>query len=514
MGALTTPVARPRGLYDREAEWDRLVAFVDDPRPGPAIGVVTGPRGHGKSFLLKALARATGGFYFSGQEAAQAETLRALAQQYARHADLARTPQWTGWRDALLTLAVSGHGPTTLVVIDGFPEVVRQSPGLPATISEVCHQLGDGPGSSSRIRLLLCGSTTPVMSRLLSASDRWVDQIVEMAPLDFRQARELWAIEDVALALRVHAVVGGSAAFRFDPAGDRPPAGFADFDRWIRECVLSPRLPLFWKAGHLLDGVPDGVDVAACHSTVAALAAGRSTPAEIADFLDRPATDVPHILSHLEARGLIHGEPDAFHPGLIHYRITEPLLAFDHAVIRPHRSDLVDADDTEIDEIWRQARSVFERDVAAPHFAQICREWAVRFAPAEILGDTPASASSGSLPHTNHAGGSHAAGQPAIIDVVVRGHEAGRPGPLLSIGMVSWTHPMDTLHVERLRGHLAHLAARGENVGQTRLVCFGAAGFSPRLRAAESDGEVLLVSPERLYGDGQRPPEAQEGGRP
>lgn len=506
MGARITPVARPQGLYDREAEWNRLVAFVDDSRPGPAIGVVTGPRGHGKSFLLKALARATGGFCFSGQEAAEAETLRALAQRYACHAGLARAPRWTGWRDALLTLAVSGRGPAALVVIDGFPEVVRQSPGLPATISEVCHQLGDGPASSSRLRLLLCGSTTPVMSRLLSTSARWVDQVVEMAPLDYRQARELWAIDDFGLALRVHAVVGGSAAFRFDPAGDQPPAGFADFDRWIRECVLSPRLPLFWKAGYLLDRVPDSWDVASCHSTVTALATGRSTPGEIADFLDRPATDVPHILSHLEERSLLRGEPDAFQPGLIHYRITEPLLAFDHAVIRPHRSDLMDADVTEIGEIWRQARAVFERDVARPHFARICREWAVRYAPAELFGDAPESALWGSLPHTT--------GEPAIIDVVVHGPHARRPGPLLSIGSVSWAHPMDTPHLERLRGHLTHLAALGEETGRTRLVCYSAAGFSPGLREAEASGDVLLVAPEQLYGDGPWPYTAEEGGRP
>ncbi|MEV6327837.1 ATP-binding protein [Streptomyces sp. NPDC051909] len=506
MGTLTTPVARPQGLYDREAEWDRLVAFVDDPRPGPAIGVLTGPQGHGKSFLLKALARATGGFYFAGQEAAQAETLRALAERYARHAGLARAPRWTEWRDALLALAGSGREPAALVVIDGFPEVVRQSPGLPATISEVCHQLGGGPDGSSRLRLLLCGSTTPVMSRLLNASAGWVDQVVEMAPLDYRQARELWAIDDVGLALRVHAVVGGSAAFRFDPAGDRPPVGFADFDRWVQERVLSPRLPLFWKAGHILGRVPDGWDMASCHSTVAALAAGRSTPGAIADWLDRPATDVPHILSHLEVRGLVRGEPDAFQPGLIHYRITEPLLAFDHAVIRPHRSELVDADAAGIEEIWRRARSTFERDVGAPHFARICREWAVRFAPAALFGDAPASALSGSLPH--------ATTQAEEIDVVVRGEQGRRPGPLLSIGSVSWTHPMDTPHLERLRGHLARLAALGEDTDRTRLVCFGAAGFGPGLREAEGDGEVLLVSPERLYGDGVRPRNPQEGGRP
>ncbi|AOT61620.1 AAA family ATPase [Streptomyces rubrolavendulae] len=502
MGALITPVARPQRLHDREAEWDRLVAFVDDPRPGPAVGVVTGPRGHGKSYLLKALAQATGGFYYAGQEAAQAETLRAIARRYAHHAGLPHAPHWSGWPEALRDLAATGGGPAALVVLDGLPDLVRQSPGLPAAVAEVRRRLGTGPDGPSRLRLLLCGSTTPVMSRLLSASAGWVDEVVEVAPLDYRRARALWGVDDAALALRVHAVVGSGAAWRFDPAGDRPPTGPADFDRWVRTGVLDPRLPLFWRAGHLLDRVPDPWD-AACHSTVAALATGRTTPGEIADFLDRPATDVPHILSHLEERGLVHGEPDAFQTGLVHYRIVEPLLAFDHAVIRPHRPDLADAGPREIGAFWREMRPVFERDVAGPHFARTCREWAARFAPPGTFAGTPVSALAGCAPRVSgHEPSGH---ESARVDVVVRGGRGHRPGPLLSIGLTFWADRMDTAHLDRLRGHLAHLAALGEDTGRTRLVCYGAAGFGRGLREAEADGEVVLVSPERLYGEDRRP---------
>ncbi|WP_254667785.1 AAA family ATPase [Streptomyces griseus] len=491
MAAPMTPVARPERLHGREAEWDRLVAFVDDPRPGPAIGIVTGPHGHGKSFLLRALARATGGFYFGGQPAAEAETLRSVAREYASHAHLARPPHWTGWREALLAMAATGSGPATVLVLDGLPELVRQSPGLPAAISDVCRSLRRGPADSAPLRLVLCGSTTPVMKRLLSASTTWVDDVLEVAPLDFRRARELWGIGNRPLALRVHAVVGSSPAFRFDPAGDRPPQTADDFDPWICRNVLTPRLPLFWKATHLLDGVTDTWDLAACHSTVAAVASGRTMPGEIADWLDRPATDVPHILAHLTERGLISGEPDAFHPGLVHYRVSEPLLAFDHAVIRPNRFRLADADDTEIERIWQDARPTFERGVAGPHFAQICREWAARFAPAGTFGAAPASVLSGSLPHTP--------GHPTGVDVVVRGRGDGRPGPLLSLGVARWTDPVSTTDLERLRVSLVDLAELGEDIGRTRLACYGAAGFSPGLRNAEADGEVLLVSPEELY---------------
>lgn len=43
------------------------------------------------------------------------------------------------------------------------------------------------------------------------------------------------------------------------------------------------------------------------------------------------------------------------------------------------------------------------------------------------------------------------------------------------------------------------MAARGEDVTRTRPACYGGVGFTPALRAAGADGQVVLVDLDRLY---------------
>lgn len=69
-------IDRPPDVFDREAEWRALSAFATDPAPGATLGIVTGRRRQGKSFLLDALCEATGGFYHEAIQAEAAESLR------------------------------------------------------------------------------------------------------------------------------------------------------------------------------------------------------------------------------------------------------------------------------------------------------------------------------------------------------------------------------------------------------------------------------------------------------
>ncbi|MFE7704669.1 ATP-binding protein [Streptomyces sp. NPDC057486] len=488
MRSATATAARPKELFDREAEWDALVAFARDPRPGPAVAIVTGPRRQGKSFLLQQLTSATGGFYFGAQDVAEAESLRRLGDQLARHTGANRPTRWNCWADALDAFATLASERPLPVVIDGFPELVRQSPALPSAVNSVCRRLREA-GRSNRVRLLLCGSAMPMMRRLLGTASTSADLQLKILPLDFRQGARLWNIDDPRLALQVHAVVGASTAFRYDPAGEDIPAGPDDFDAWVCRTVLNPRLPLLWKAGHIIEQEPDGWDRGLCHSTLAAIADGCSTPGAIADWLDRPATEVPHLLAVLHDCGLVQGVPDAFRPGVTRYRITEPLLAFDHAVIRPNRIALGQQGPAEV---WKSARSVFESAVVRPHFAQVCRDWVTGFASRDTFGPRPVTASAGSLPR----GQGH---RPVDVDVVVRGEVHGRAGVLLSVGRACWDEVMDVHHLHEQLQVLAELADRGEDVSRARPACYSAAGFSPRLREAEARGEVVLVDPDRLY---------------
>ncbi|MEU9125004.1 hypothetical protein AB0C96_35050 [Streptomyces sp. NPDC048506] len=78
---------KPGQVFDRETEWADLMGFACDPCPGATLGLVSGQQRQGKTFLLEAVAKAVGGFYFDGQAAAEAETLHRLAARFGEHTE-------------------------------------------------------------------------------------------------------------------------------------------------------------------------------------------------------------------------------------------------------------------------------------------------------------------------------------------------------------------------------------------------------------------------------------------
>jgi hypothetical protein len=489
---------KPAGMFDREAEWNTLASFARDPQPGPTLGVVRGRRRQGKTYLLHALAQATGGFYFCAQEATEADSLHQLADRFARHTGDAHPPHWRRWKDAIgALLALADLGPLP-VVIDEFPHLVRQSPALPSVIHTAFRRLRNGP-PGTRARLLRSGSALTVMNRLFAGPSPLRElaalELVVCA-LDFRQAATFWAIGDPRLALLVHAVVGGTPAYRHDFVADDVPAGLDDFDAWVCRTVLNPRIPLFQEARHLIEEEePNHLDRALCHSTLSVIATGHTTCGQIAEYLGRPIIDAARAVTLLQNYGLLRSEPDAIRPSLTRERITEPLLAFDHAVLVPHRSELERGDTAAV---WRRARAVFDRTVVASHFAQLCREWVLQFAAEATFDGTPETASHGCLTDAEHHTDLNA-------EVVVRGQADSRSGVLLSVGRARWDEVMGIEYLEQLRHLLTLLAARGEDISHARPACYSGTGFTPELRAAGARGEVILISLDTLYGTHRGP---------
>jgi hypothetical protein len=76
---------RPAAMFDREREWVALSAFAQDSTRGTSLGIVSGWRRQGKTFLLRALCQATGGFYFAAEEATDAESLQLIGAALADH---------------------------------------------------------------------------------------------------------------------------------------------------------------------------------------------------------------------------------------------------------------------------------------------------------------------------------------------------------------------------------------------------------------------------------------------
>lgn len=115
-------LARPADMFDREYEWSALSRYVADTGGGATLGVVSGRRRQGKSFLSESLCEAAGGFYFAATER---ESLRRLGEgvgTFLRSPHPITYPDWETAIDSLLSLGSEGPTP---VVIDEFPYLCR-----------------------------------------------------------------------------------------------------------------------------------------------------------------------------------------------------------------------------------------------------------------------------------------------------------------------------------------------------------------------------------------------------
>jgi AAA+ ATPase superfamily predicted ATPase len=485
-------LGKPSWVFDREREWRGLTAFVADPSPRATLGVVSGRRRQGKSYLLQALAQETGGLYFAATEATEAESLRLFADALLRHTREPIDQPFRDWNDAISHLLRQFTGEPTLVVLDEFPFLSRVSPALPSIIQRELGPGGAGTGSS--VRLILCGSAMSVMGGLLSGraplrGRAGLELVVQ--PFSYRNAAAFWGITDPFLALEVHAVVGGTPAYGREFVRGDAPSGPGDFDDWVRRTALNPQTPLFREARYLLAEETDIREPAIYHSVLAAIASGNSTNGGIASFIGRRSDELTHPLTVLEDAALIVREPDLFRSGRATYHITEPLITFYEAVMRRRWPEL------ELglaDAVWQSAQRTFSAQVAGPHFEAICRSFTT-LEGAGLLGELPAEVGHGTV---------NDAAEHAQIEVdvaVFANPDSDSPRRILSLGEAKWGEVMGLRHLNRLRRARGLLAAKKLDTTATALVCYSAAGFDQDLRdeATRAPEKVLLIGAEELY---------------
>lgn len=490
-------IAKPERVFAREREWQGLAEFVEPRhRPealtGAGLGVVSGRRRQGKSFLLQALAEAAGGMYFAATEATEAESLRLFTEALTRFTREVVEVPFRDWNDAIPYMFRAFRDRQVPLIIDEFPFLFRASPALPSIIQ---RELGPGgSGRESAARLILCGSAMSVMGQLLSGQAplrgrAGLELVVQ--PFRYRDAAEFWGITDARLAVIVHAVVGGTPAYRQEFTQGDAPSNLADFDSWVVRTVLNPQKPLFREARYLLAEEPDIRDPALYHSVLAAIATGNSTNGGIANYVGRKSDQITHPLNVLEGCALITREPDLFRAGRARYRIVEPLITFYEAIMRRRWAEL---EANRAEAVWQAVRQTFLAQVVGPHFEALCRDF-VLDAETDLFGEFPAEIGSGVVPDS--------ANRTQIeIDVVVFGaQEPGRPRRILSLGAAKWGELMGRHHLERLARARTLLSQKGYDTRDTMLTCYGGAGFSAELGAAVGDEDrVRLVGLELLYG--------------
>lgn len=484
---------KPADMFDRDHEWAALTGFVTDERPGATLGVVSGRRRQGKTFLLEAVCEAAGGFYFGATEATDAESLRRISAALTAHLRPAGPFHFHNWAEVIDTLLRLGDERPVPVVIDEFPYLAKANPELPSTIQEALRPRR-AERVNSRTRLLLCGSALSFMGRILSGNaplrGRAGLELV-VRPLDFRLAAQFWELTDPRLALQVNSIVGGTPAYRREFARGDAPTGPDDFDAWVIRTVMNPETPLFREPRYLLAEEPELRDTALYLSVLGAVADGNATRGGIASYLERKAPDIAHPINVLEDVGLLHRDADVFRDNRSTYRISEPLIRFYHAIMRPVWDQLERPGSA--GRVWRASGRRFVSNVLGPHFEQVCRDWALHHADPALFDGLPARVGHGVV----HDSGTRTNYE---VDVAVIGvAERGKP-PLLAIGEAKWNDTMGAGHLARLRTIRDIIARNGRyDTSRTRLLCFSGAGFNDRALEAATADEVALIDLPTLY---------------
>lgn len=484
---------KPADLHARGPEWGALTDFATDPTPNATLGLVYGRRRQGKTLMLELLAEATGGFMFTAREQADRQNRDELSAAYARHAGLPRSLAFDSWSDLVEALLGVGTGtPEPMpVILDEFPNLVAQAPSLPSVI-QVALSPRSHASRRTRTRLILCGSAMSVMRNLLGGGaplrGRATLELV-LQPFWFREAASFWQLaDDPELAFRVHALLGGTPAYRAMAFG--PPSSRESFDRWVGERLLNPASAIFREGSLLLREESGVADPAPYHAVLAAIAAGAARRSEIAGRIGRPATAIAHLLGGLEQVGLIARYEDAFRERRGTYRLNDPLIRLHELVIGPNERLLVRG---RADEVWAATADTVAAKIYGPHLEDLAREWCLSHASARTLGGSAHDVLPATVACEEHRRGHE-------IDVVVVATSPGTPRRVLAIGEVKSTRQLvDTTAVLRL-DHLRDLVAAPGAGQRPRLLLISRAGFTDdarRLAAARVD--VELVDLDRLY---------------
>jgi AAA+ ATPase superfamily predicted ATPase len=478
---------KPDRVFDREREWAGLTSFASNPHREAMLGVVSGRRRQGKSFLLEALTSANGGLYFPALEETEAVSLRAFSTALVRQGIPVSRPL-QGWGDAIALLLSAVRDQPRVVVIDEFPFLARASPSLPSIIQRELGPGGSGRGSMAR--LLLCGSAMSVMGDLLAGQAPLRGRAsleLLIRPFGYREAAHFWGADDPRLGALIHSVVGGTPAYRREFVAFDAPAGLADFEAWVLRTVLNPQSPLFREARYLLAEETEIRDPALYHSVLGAIADGNRTNGGIANYVGRRSAEITHPLNVLEDSALIEKRPDLFRRGRSTYQVTEPLITFYEAVMRPEWFRL---EAGQADAVWRDRRADFLSLVVGPHFEELCRSFALRAGP-DLFGAPAGRVGSGVV-------NDPARRTQIEIDVAVfAAPEPGGPQRILSLGEAKWGQVTGSGHIDRL-ARARDLLSASFDTSACVLACYSAAGFEDSLHARK-DHRLALVTLDDLY---------------
>jgi uncharacterized protein len=466
-----------------------LRTFLDGQADRPTLGLLYGRRRIGKSTLLVNEAERREGFYFEATRVETAVHLERLGAALGEHLGVGRI-ELRSWEEALAQLLRLGDDEAVPLVLDEFGYLLEVDPSLPSAIASAFGPAGRGRGGG-RARLVLCGSAIAMMRSLTAGEAALRGRAgleLVMLPDDYRvAATRLPDPADLAVAVRVFAVIGGVVGYATDMVDFDLPEGVGDVDRWIIQRVLSPAATLHHEATTLLAEAPSlaGADPALHHSILGVIATGSVTAGRIASRLGRQVSNLAPALNRLVDAGFVTRHEDPIRKQRPIYELADPYLQFHYAVLEPHRSRLRNRDPLAL---WHERLSeVFDAQVRGPVFEQQARSFVERFASQDTVPGERARIGPSRL-----AGD----GEQQLDLVVADDHPDPATRRVTALGEAKAGETLGRRHLDRLTEARRRLGPRAE---QARLLLIGSS-FDPTLgEQARCRGDVELIDLERLY---------------
>ncbi len=501
-------LVKPATVVDRVREWQLLTDFLADPAPAMRLGVVSGRRRHGKSYLLRALVDAAGGFYFTAaREEGRVVALRRFARAVAEYAGLEPDSlEFADWNNAL-TNAVqvcARRGGHRLMVLDELPYLLDHSREIPGILQLLYDDDQQYPRTG--VRLILCGSAISVMHEILSGAKALRGRAVvdlRLTAFDYRTSRAFWGIDDPMTALQVDSALGGAPGYQ--PLAGRPSPNDG-FERWLAGTMLNPGRAVYSRTetDYLLREEPRITQSTVYYDILTAIAQGAHTQSNIGGALGKPRTALTHPLETLESAGFIRRDQDVLrrqHPTIT---LADPVIRFNQLITLPMTDALEEIAirsgpdrDLLARQIWQTSAPTYRSKILGPHFETLCRTW-VRTYGTDQLGGFLGPVGGTEIPDqqrkTKHE-----------VDVIALRLGARPQSPRTSIALIGEAKatviPRAIGDLERLEYLRTLLADSGHDTAEAVLTLFSLHGFQPDLqRVAAGRPDVLLVDLPMLYG--------------
>jgi uncharacterized protein len=496
-------LSKPGDVVDRDREWNLLAEFLADPDPAMRLGIVSGRRRHGKSYLLQALSEQVGGLYVTAvREEGRLPAIQRFSDAIAAYAGLrSGSLRLTDWRDVLSNaLDVTARSPHPLLVIDELPYLLQHSPEIPGLLQQLYdeRQRGARPGDGPGPRLILCGSAMSVMHELLSGTKPLRGRAVvdlRLGPFDYRDSRTFWQIKDPLTALKVHAVLGGAPGYRSVAARPHPDDGF---DAWLTRTLLDPGRAVYSRTEteYLLREDPRITQHTLYYDILTAIAQGATTPTKIGAVLERPRNAVAHPLGVLESTGYIRREQDILrtrHPVIT---LADPVIRFNQLITLPQAAAV---EQGFAEQVWQQAAPTFNSKILGPHFEDLARDFTRRYAysllPTSLPGPVGTTEVADPVARTKHE-----------VDVIALAAGERPQSPRAKIALIGEAKATaarrGTGDLQRLEHIRTLLADQGCDTTGTTLALYSLQGFYPDLiELVSRRDDVLLIDLPTLYGE-------------